>query len=328
LFQNLKTSITQLNKELKKNSSSTAADNHVDNAALPPAFKLVRFWFTNMNTLAKHTPMECARIFPKHATTLLNVMALVHPVFGTAGASKIHSSSMQSFLSSSTSSVLHHLLSSPAVTTALKTQLLIKITQPSGLPQDTVIFQQKSDPRDVSRLWMLSELLVNSKQYNEVVRRQMYTLMMGNGDGSSNGSNEDEEGSSHRCGMITLIKRCYSQIVLMDQQVTNVLKRGVALQGSRIVYNNHTPVQNGGGSGGSGGSGRMNGVADWENNEPSSLLLKTLVSVVTFVGHAPFSSTTNELTHYMYPLIATYLLDGHPAVVEIGATALSALVQR
>ena len=72
----------------------------------------------------------------------------------------------------------------------------------------------------------------------------------------------------------------------------------------------------------------MNGVADWANKEPSSLLLKLVVSVTTFIGQAPFISTTNELTEYMFPLISTYVMDAHPAIVEIGITALSTVVQR
>ena len=304
LFQNLEKGVNQFSKELKKGMPTA------DHSNLPPAFKLLRFWCTSIIALSKNMPMECSRIFPKYSTTLLNVMALAHPVFGVGGASKLQSSSIKAFLLQTISMVFHILLSSKHVHHKLQVQVL-QMLQPQPLSN-----VNRVDPRDVSRLFLFSEVLVTAKDYNETVRRHIYTMIA-----------DDEK---KQLGLRTLIKRCYSQIILIDQQVLNLLKRGVRLQGNHIVYNqgNIDVSPSSSSSSPATSSVSMHGVADWENNEPSSLLLKIIVSIVTFIGQSPFLPTTNELSHYMYPLITTYLMDPHPAVVEIGITALSSLVQR
>ena len=360
LSQNIRASNQQFIKELKRDSgsktsttsSSTNTSSHNTSSdqgdELPPGFQVVKFWCVNLMNLVKSVPGQCARLLPRHSNNFLNLLLVSHPVFGVVGGSKLVGSSVYSVFLQSISSAINLLLQSEKVELASKKKLL-QMYQP---PPVTNV--ARGDPRDVARLLLSCELLVQTNKCEKEVQNEIYRLLSGrkkktmeqnagsgSGNGNGNGNGNGTGNGTGGGGIPELIKRCYSQIVLMDTQVEHLLKRGVSITGTRLKYHDKKESTDGSSSSSSTiqsqSGARAQGVQNWEGKEPSSLLLKTLGSVVHFVAHASLTntistssstSTSTNTSITMMEIISSLLTDEHPAVVEIGTTMLSAMIHR
>ena len=326
LFQNAHVAVKQLEKELTRD-----ADTYMETTSdLPPAFKLVRFWCTNLVTLSKVFPSACASVIasPQHRHDLLRLVSLIHPVYGVSGASKLSSSSMSTFILNAVTSTLHNIL----LQGTSSSRKLLDVLQP----------QEEPDVHDLSRLCLACEVLVYAQAYEEETRAYLYRWIAGDdgrsgssttggtgGTGGAGGTGGTGGNKGFGGGMRTLIKRCYSQIVLLDEQILHLLERGVSTSsGGCLTYHHSKKTSEKTEGGGQERRTATVGVADWKNSEPTSVLLKLLGSIITFVATSPFDDQTDELCVHAMSTTLALLVDTHPAVAEIGATMLSCLVRR
>ena len=337
MFTNMSCSCDQLAKELLRGEG-------MEKNNLPPGFKLVRFWSSNMISIAKMAPTEfcqCLVAKSEYVKILFRLLDAVHPVFGARGTEASNAESMRMYLRLNVDSCINTCLLHKDVPCELKRKVLRLFSPASTRYVLGTKCQAKTSADDTSTPSKLLNISRGTPSY-DIPKLEFLMQLLEKTDllpVCLRGGRDPKTGKDWNDSMLIdvvlwtadLVRRSYSQIVLLDSQIKNLVERGVGKgyffvdlaqeRGRKTTPSTIDPPS-------VDSLPQANGIT---SKVTKSLLLSASQALCLFVAKMPLadanSGTGKNLLHQVCAVSHKLLTCGHPAVVELGSVMLSALTR-